>query len=97
MWDELLGEERGEVDFENWKRGRRETNTWTSFTMTFALGVRGARRSEHAIKAATVKQTVVKKPKIFWARTIVVCIFADPSSLRRNAENYREAVKLKIL
>lgn len=48
-----------------------------SFTMTFALGVRGARRSENAIKAATAKQTVVKKPKTFWARTMIVCIVVD--------------------
>ena len=45
--------------------------------MTLAFGVRGARRSEHAIRAATTKQTVVKKPKIFWARVMVVCIFVD--------------------
>ena len=44
--------------------------------MTFALGVRGARRSDAAIKAAMTKHTVVKKPKTFWARTMVVCIFA---------------------
>jgi hypothetical protein len=50
--------------------------------MTFALGVRGARRSDTAIKAATTKQTVVKKPKIFWARTMVVCIFAAVSTQR---------------
>lgn len=31
-------------------------------------------KSEHAIKAATAKQTVVKKPKTFWARTMVECI-----------------------
>ena len=53
----------------------RGTDTWTSFVMTFALGVRGARRSEAAIKAATTKQIVVKKPKTFWARVMVVCIF----------------------
>jgi hypothetical protein len=36
---------------------------------TPTLGVRGARRSEAAIKAATTKATVVKKPKVFWSRT----------------------------
>jgi hypothetical protein len=52
--------------------------------MTFALGVRGARRSDAAIKVAMTKQTVVKKPKAFWARTIVVCIFAVTFSQRWN-------------
>jgi hypothetical protein len=36
---------------------------------TPTLGVRGARRSVAAIKAATTKATVVKKPKAFWMRT----------------------------
>jgi len=46
-------------------KGRKGTDTWTSFTSTSALGVLGARRSEHAIRAATTKATVVKKPKTF--------------------------------
>lgn len=40
----------------------------------FALGVRGARKSVHAINAPTAKQTEVKKPKTFWARVRVECI-----------------------
>lgn len=36
--------------------------------------MRGVRRSDAAIRAATTKQTVVKKPKTFWARTIVECM-----------------------
>lgn len=48
--------------------------TCTSFTITFELGVRGASISENAIRAATAKATVVKKPKTFWARTTVECM-----------------------
>lgn len=58
------------------------TYTCTSFTVTLALGVRGAIRSEHAIRAATAKATVVKKPKTFCARTMVECIVAWPSCER---------------
>ena len=60
------------------RKSKRRTDTWTSFTTTLALGVRGERRSEQAINAATTKQTVVKKPNTFWARVMVVCIFVDP-------------------
>jgi hypothetical protein len=56
--------------------GTRATYTWTSFTATFALGVRGAIRSEAAIRAATTKATVVKNPKTFWMRTMLECIVA---------------------
>jgi hypothetical protein len=62
----------------------RRTYTWTSFTMTLALGVRGARISENDIKAATTMQTVVKKPKTFCARVMVVCIFVGIFSQLRN-------------
>ena len=51
--------------------------TWVSFKVMVALGVRVAMRSEHAIRAATTKATVVKKPNTFWARTMVECIVAD--------------------
>jgi hypothetical protein len=37
---------------------------------TPTLGVRGEKRSEAAIMAATTKATVVKKPKVFWMRTM---------------------------
>jgi hypothetical protein len=40
------------------------------------LGVWGARRSEKAIRAATTKVTVVKKPKTFCTRAMVECIVA---------------------
>lgn len=33
-----------------------------------ALGVRGALKSDAAMRAATTKTTVVKKPKTFWTR-----------------------------
>lgn len=46
----------------------------TSFTMTLEVGVRGASTSENAIRAATTKATVVKKPKTFCARTTVECM-----------------------
>jgi hypothetical protein len=59
-----------------------QTYTWTSLTAMLALGVRGAIRSEHAIKAATAKATVVKNPKTFCARTMVECILAWPSGDR---------------
>jgi phage gp16-like protein len=36
---------------------------------TPTLGVRGEKRSEAAMRAATAKTTVVKKPKAFWRRT----------------------------
>lgn len=45
--------------------GLRGMYTWTSLTDTVAFGVRGAYKSEAAMKAATTKQTVVKKPKTF--------------------------------
>lgn len=55
----MRGEERGE-----------RTHTWTLVVLrTPTLGVRGARKSEAAIRAATAKATVVKKPKAFWTRT----------------------------
>lgn len=43
-----------------------------------AFGVRGVIISVNAIKAATAKATVVKKPKTFWARTTVECMIALP-------------------
>lgn len=46
------------------------------FTATVALGALGENRSEAAIRAATTNATVVKKPKTFWARTMVECIAA---------------------
>lgn len=46
-------------------------------SITLALGVRGAMKSEAAIKAATTNATVVKKPKTFCARTRVECIFGE--------------------
>ena len=49
-----------------------------------ALGVRGEMMSEKAIKAATAKATVVKKPKTFWARTRDECIFASVDRRSRN-------------
>lgn len=55
---------------------QRGTYTWTSLMLTLALGIRGDIRSDAAIRAATAKQTVVKKPKTFWARTMVECIVA---------------------
>lgn len=55
--------------------------------MTFAFGVRGARRSDAAIKAATTKQTVVKKPKTFWARTMEVCIFIHSGEIMEVLSN----------
>ena len=49
---------------------RGGTHTWTLVVLrTPTLGVRGARKSEAAIRAATTKATVVKKPKAFWTRT----------------------------
>ena len=50
--------------------------TVTSFTCMLDFGVRGAARSEVAIKAATTNATVVKKPKTFWRRTRVECMVA---------------------
>jgi hypothetical protein len=44
--------------------------------VTLALGVLGANRSEHAIRAATTKATVVKKVNTFWARLMVEFIVA---------------------
>ena len=58
------------------ERGIEQTYTCTSFIMTLALGVLGANRSEHAIRAATTKATVVKKVKTFWARLMVEFIVA---------------------
>lgn len=49
----------------------REAYTWTLVVLrTPTLGVRGEKRSEAAMKAATTKATVVKKPKVFWMRTM---------------------------
>jgi hypothetical protein len=42
-------------------------------TVILALGVRAEKKSVEAMRAATTKQTVVKKPKTFWARVIVEC------------------------
>jgi hypothetical protein len=39
-----------------------------------ALGLWGDMKLESAITVATVKATVVKKPKTFWRRTSVECI-----------------------
>lgn len=62
--------------------GRQEavgqTYTWTLVVLrTPTLGVRGARKSEAAIKLATTKATVVKKPKAFWRRTMEEYIVGD--------------------
>ena len=72
----LITAELGGVGRDRWRTGRTKESTYTctSLTVTFALGVRGARISEQAMRAATAKVTVVKKPKTFWARTIVECI-----------------------
>jgi hypothetical protein len=48
--------------------------TWTLSTVTTALGVLAAIRSNAAISAATANATVVKKPKTFWVRTRAECI-----------------------
>lgn len=52
------------------------TNTERSLTSTLALGVRGAVKSQTAIRAATANKTVVKKPKTFCERTRVECMVA---------------------
>ena len=63
------------VGMGEWEIGN-STYTCTSFMVTLALGVLGAKRSEHAIRAATTKATVVKKVKTFWARLMVEFIVA---------------------
>jgi hypothetical protein len=50
--------------------------TWISLTEILALGVRAARKSVDATRAATMNTTVVKKPKTFWVRVMVECILA---------------------
>jgi hypothetical protein len=57
--------------------GANGTYTCTSLTVMDALGVRGKRKSVLAIRAATMKQTVVKKPNTFWVRVTVECILAS--------------------
>ena len=67
------------VNVGRWRRGEsrwRGSYTCASFMETSALGVRGKRRSDEAIRAATMNATVVKKPKTFWARTRVECMVA---------------------
>ena len=51
--------------------------TWTSFSWTEALGALVEKRSEQAINAAMAKVTLVKKPKMFCARTIVECMVKE--------------------
>jgi phage gp16-like protein len=54
-----------------------EAYTWTLVgLMTPTLGFRGARKSVAAMRAATTKATVVKKPKVFWMRTREECMVA---------------------
>jgi hypothetical protein len=61
-------------------------------TVILALGVRAEKKSVEAMRAATTKQTVVKKPKTFWARVIVECIFAYVA--RRTL--FEEVVRLRL-
>lgn len=52
------------------------TDTWRLFTNILADGVLGERKSENAIRAATAKATVVKKPKTFCPLTREECMLA---------------------
>lgn len=54
--------------------------------------MRGVRRSDAAIRAATTKQTVVKKPKTFWARTMVECIVRSLLAVK-NCAGIRSAMR----
>lgn len=65
------GRERGEEEGNGKNKG---AYTSTELTDTLALGVLGAIRSVEAIKAATTKMTVVRKPKAFWTRTVLECM-----------------------
>ena len=53
------------------------TNTERFSTLMVPLGVRGARRSERAIKMPRVKTTVVKKEKVFWRRVRELCMVGE--------------------
>lgn len=57
-----------------WKRA---TSTYTrNFrTSIVAVGSAGKKALDSAMRAATKKVTVVKKPKTFWTRTNEECIF----------------------
>ena len=66
-----------------WGKGEK-TYTWTSRTVRVALGSRGDVKSEKAIKPATQKATVVKKPKTFCPRTRVECmVVCSPFGLKK--------------
>ena len=49
-----------------WGGSARETYTWVLVVLrTLTTGSRGVIKSEAAMRAATKKATVVKKPKVF--------------------------------
>jgi hypothetical protein len=51
--------------------------TWTLVVLRVPLGALGERKSDAAMRAATAKATVVKKPKVFCARTREVYMVGD--------------------
>jgi hypothetical protein len=62
-----------------------------------APGVRGARKSVLAMKAARTKRTLVKKPKIFWARVRVECISALESLSQDNGWGLAQWISCKAM
>lgn len=59
------------------------TYTWRFSTAMVPLGVRGAMRSDAAMKAARTKATVVKKPKVVCTRLRELYMAPDRLSLLR--------------
>lgn len=51
-----------------------DTDTWRLLTSILADGVLGERKSDSAMKVATTKATVVKKPKTFCPLTKEECM-----------------------
>lgn len=70
----------GLYSWEHWGRGRSGTKEGKTYTFTERIlisvgaGRVGYSSVDSAVKAATKKATVVKKPNVFWARTAVECI-----------------------
>lgn len=77
--------------------GERDAYTWTLVVLrTPTLGVRGLRRSEAAMKAATTNATVVKKPKAFWRRTTEEYMVGDRSGLLRPCSSRKSGTAIRL-
>jgi hypothetical protein len=81
-----------EVDRPRIRAVGRRAYTWTLVVLTVPLGVRGARKSVPAMRAATIAMSVVRYPKVFCKRTRELCMLGSLVARAQNSENREQCV-----